>query len=74
MSFPNPHNYEFPEWVLFGDYFYYSKDIVSFGDKLTVQNLTDAYRLGIFPWHVDGLPLPWYCPSTRVSLASPIPR
>ena len=68
MSFPNPHNYEFPEWVLFGDYFYYSKDFVSFGDKLTVQNLTDAYRLGIFPWHVDGLPLPWYCPAKRAIL------
>ncbi|PYS99281.1 MAG: leucyl/phenylalanyl-tRNA--protein transferase [Acidobacteria bacterium] len=68
MSFPDPHNYDFPEWVLFDDYFYYSRDIVSFGDELTVENLTNAYRLGIFPWHVDGLPLPWYCPEKRAIL------
>ena len=68
MSFPDPRTYEFPEWVLFGDYFYYSKDIVSFGDKLSVTNLTCAYRLGIFPWHVEGLPLPWYCPARRAIL------
>ncbi|HUR97624.1 MAG TPA: leucyl/phenylalanyl-tRNA--protein transferase [Pyrinomonadaceae bacterium] len=60
--------YEFPEWVLFEDYFYYSKDIVSFGDELTVENLKNAYRLGIFPWHIEGLPLPWYCPEKRAVL------
>jgi leucyl/phenylalanyl-tRNA--protein transferase len=68
VSFPDPHTYDFPEWVLFDDYFYYSKDIVSFGDELTVENLTNAYKLGIFPWHVDGLPLPWYCPEKRAVL------
>lgn len=68
VSFPDPHSYDFPEWVLFEDYFYYSKDIVSFGDELTVDNLRDAYRVGIFPWHVDGLPLPWYCPEKRAVL------
>jgi len=66
--FPDPGTYEFPEWVLFDDYFYYSKDIVSFGDELTVENLTSAYKLGIFPWHVEGLPLPWYCPEKRAIL------
>jgi leucyl/phenylalanyl-tRNA--protein transferase len=66
--FPDPHNYEFPEWVLYEDYFYYSRDIVSFGDELTVENLRRAYNLGIFPWHVDGLPLPWYCPEKRAIL------
>jgi leucyl/phenylalanyl-tRNA--protein transferase len=66
--FPDPRTYEFPEWVLFEDYFYYSRDIVSFGDELTVDNLENAYRLGIFPWHVDGLPLPWYCPEKRAVL------
>lgn len=65
MSFPDPQVHEFPEWVLLDEYFYYSKDIVSFGDPLTVENLRNAYRLGIFPWHVDGLPLPWYCPEKR---------
>jgi leucyl/phenylalanyl-tRNA--protein transferase len=68
VSFPDPHTYDFPEWVLFEEYFYYSRDIVSFGDELTVENLTNAYRLGIFPWHVDGLPLPWYCPEKRAVL------
>lgn len=68
MTFPDPHTYEFPEWVLFDDYFYHATDIVSFGDKLTVENLRDAYRNGIFPWHVDGMPLPWYCPEKRAIL------
>lgn len=68
MSFPDPRTYEFPEWVSFEDYFYYSRDIVSFGDELTVENLKKAYRLGIFPWSVDGLPLPWYCPEKRAIL------
>ena len=68
MSFQDPHTYEFPEWVLFDDYFYYARDIVSFGDELTVENLRRAYRLGIFPWHIEGLPLPWYCPERRAIL------
>ncbi len=68
MSFPDPKRHEFPEWVLFDDYFYYARDIVSFGDPLTVENLRSAYRLGVFPWHVDGLPLPWYCPEKRAIL------
>jgi leucyl/phenylalanyl-tRNA--protein transferase len=66
--FPDPQTHEFPEWVLFEDYFYYSRDIVSFGDPMTVENLKNAYRLGIFPWHVEGLPLPWYCPEKRAIL------
>ena len=66
--FPDPRTYEFPEWVLFEDYFYYSRDIVSFGNELSVENLRSAYRLGIFPWHIDGLPLPWYCPEKRAIL------
>jgi leucyl/phenylalanyl-tRNA--protein transferase len=68
VSFPDPRSHQFPEWVLFDDYFYYAKDIVSFGDPLTAENLRAAYRLGIFPWHVDGLPLPWYCPEKRAIL------
>ena len=68
MAFSDPRSYEFPEWILFEDYFYYSRDIVSFGDELTVENLRNAYHLGIFPWHIDGLPLPWYCPEKRAIL------
>src|SRR5688572_27833967 len=66
--FPDPQTHKFPEWILFDDYFYYAKDIVSFGDELTVENLRRAYQLGIFPWHIDGLPLPWYCPEKRAIL------
>jgi leucyl/phenylalanyl-tRNA---protein transferase len=68
VSFPDPRSHPFPEWVLLDDYFYYARDIVSFGDPLTVENLSTAYRLGIFPWHIDGLPLPWYCPEKRAVL------
>ena len=68
MTFPDPQTYLFPEWVLFEEYFYYAKDVVSFGDPLTQENLVDAYRKGIFPWHMDGVPLPWYCPERRAIL------
>ena len=68
MSFPDPQTYMFPEWVLFEDYFYYAKDVVSFGDPLTQENLVDAYHKGVFPWYMDGVPLPWYCPEKRAIL------
>lgn len=68
MTFPDPQTYMFPEWVLFEDYFYYAKDVVSFGDPLTQENLRDAYRKGIFPWYMEGVPLPWYCPEKRAIL------
>ena len=68
MKFPDPQTYDFPEWVLVDDYFYYAKDVVCFGAELTVENLKKAYRLGIFPWHIEGIPLPWYCPERRAIL------
>ncbi|MGD9631224.1 MAG: leucyl/phenylalanyl-tRNA--protein transferase [Pyrinomonadaceae bacterium] len=68
MSFSDPAKYEFPEWVLLDDYFYYAKDVVSFGDELTIDNLRLAYRMGIFPWHMEGVPLPWFCPDPRAIL------
>ena len=68
MTFPDPQTYLFPEWVLFEEYFYYAKDVVSFGAPLTQENLRDAYRKGIFPWHMEGVPLPWYCPEKRAIL------
>jgi leucyl/phenylalanyl-tRNA--protein transferase len=67
-KFPDPQTHEFPEWVLFDDYFYYAKDIVCFGAELSIANLRNAYRAGIFPWHIEGLPLPWYCPEKRAVL------
>ena len=68
IKFPNPRYHEFTEWVLFGDYYYNARDIIGFGGDLTIENLRNAYRRGIFPWHVDGLPLPWYCPEYRAVL------
>lgn len=68
INFPNPRNHEFSEWVLFGDYYYSARDIIGFGGDLTIENLRTAYSRGIFPWHIDGLPLPWYCPEKRAIL------
>jgi len=68
VSFPDPAKHEYPEWVLIEDYFYYARDVVSFGDELTLGNLQKAYTRGIFPWHMEGVPLPWYCPDPRAIL------
>jgi leucyl/phenylalanyl-tRNA---protein transferase len=66
--FPDPQTHEFPEWVLVGEYFYYAKDVVSFGTPLTVETVAEAYRKGIFPWYTSGVPLPWHCPEQRAIL------
>lgn len=68
INFPNPNTHEFAEWVSFGEYFYNARDIVYFGGKLTVENLLNAYHRGIFPWTIEGLPLPWFCPERRAIL------
>lgn len=66
--FPDPRTYDFPEWVLIGEYFYHAADVVTFGTPLTPETVTEAYRKGIFPWHMRGVPLPWYCPERRAVL------
>jgi leucyl/phenylalanyl-tRNA--protein transferase len=68
IIFPNPRKHEFTEWILFGDYYYNARDIIGFGGGLTIENLRNAYRNGIFPWHIEGLPLPWFCPERRAVL------
>ncbi len=68
MTFPDPFNYDFPEWLPHGDYIYHAPDIISLGYELTVENLCEAYSKGIFPWHMDGMPLPWHCPQKRAIL------
>ncbi len=68
IVFPNPLTHKFQDWVLFGDFYYDTRDIISFGGDLSVNNLQNAYRIGIFPWHIDGLPMPWFCPETRAIL------
>ena len=68
IDFPNPRRHEFTEWASFGEYFYNTRDIIGFGGEMTVENLRNAYRRGIFPWAIEGLPLPWFCPEHRAVL------
>jgi leucyl/phenylalanyl-tRNA---protein transferase len=42
--------------------------ILAFGGKLSTTNLLRAYRQGIFPWPIDGYPIPWFCPEKRAIL------
>lgn len=68
IEFPNPRTHRFSDWVQVGAFYYDAHDIIGFGGDLTVENLRKAYRNGIFPWHIDGLPLPWFCPEKRAIL------
>jgi leucyl/phenylalanyl-tRNA--protein transferase len=68
INFPNPRTHEFSEWVLIGKYYYNARDIIAFGGELTLENLRNAYSRGIFPWHIEGFPLPWFCPEKRAIL------
>ena len=43
-------------------------DIVAVGGDLAPATVVGAYRRGIFPWPVDGLPLLWFCPRERAIL------
>lgn len=54
--------------MLVGEYFYKAGDIVAFGLPLTVANVREAYAKGIFPWNIQGVPLPWFCPEQRAIL------
>ena len=65
IDFPDPRDFEYYEWVRVGDYLYPAGGVVHFGGELTVENLQNAYRNGIFPWYTPGIPLPWHCPDPR---------
>jgi leucyl/phenylalanyl-tRNA--protein transferase len=43
-------------------------DIIAVGGDLAPETLLLAYRRGIFPWPVEGLPLLWFCPRERAIL------
>jgi leucyl/phenylalanyl-tRNA--protein transferase len=43
--------------------------IVAVGGDLHPESLLLAYRQGIFPWPVEGVPLLWFCPAERSVLA-----
>lgn len=68
IIFPDPRTHEFSDWLKVGEYYYDTHDIIGFGGDLTLENLRNAYRRGIFPWHIDGLPMPWFCPEKRAVL------
>jgi len=42
-----------------------AEGIVAAGGDLHPESLLLAYRQGIFPWPVEGLPLLWFCPAER---------
>src|SRR5258706_2148108 len=67
-TFPDPRTFDYPEWVGIGDYLFPSHDVISFGTPLTVENVREAYLMGIFPWNTEGIPLPWHCPEFRAIL------
>lgn len=67
-SFPDPVKHDFPEWLAHGEFLYHARDVISFGDELKIENLIEAYTKGVFPWHMKGVPLPWFCPEKRAIL------
>ena len=45
-----------------------SEGIVAVGGNLSPENVLAAYRQGIFPWPIEGLPLVWFSPPERAIL------
>jgi len=68
IQFPDPATHEFKDYVRIGDFYFESADIVGFGGEPSARNLIEAYKKGIFPWPMGGLPLPWFCPNPRAIL------
>ena len=68
IEFPEPSTHVFSDYEQIGDYYFESKDIIGFGGFPSTHNLIAAYRKGIFPWPMEGLPLPWFCPDPRAIL------
>ncbi len=65
IEFPDPLTYDYPSWVIIGQYLYPADGVVHFGGRLTAENVVRAYSMGIFPWYTEGIPLPWHCPDKR---------
>ncbi|KPZ53205.1 leucyl/phenylalanyl-tRNA--protein transferase [Pseudoalteromonas sp. P1-25] len=54
IAFPNP------------EYALTSPDgLLAIGGDLSVKRLSNAYKMGIFPWFSDGEPIMWWSPSER---------
>lgn len=65
IEFPDPLTYDYPSWVIIGQYLYPADGVVHFGGRLTAENVVRAYSMGIFSWYTEGIPLPWHCPDKR---------
>ena len=68
IDFPDPLEHQGPRWLTDGEFYYPAKGIVHLGGELSIENLRNAYRKGIFPWYTPGLPLPWHSPDPRAIL------
>lgn len=68
IDFPDPRTFRYTEWIRFGDYLYPADGVVHYGGQLSIEDLRNAYRAGIFPWYTEGIPLPWHCPDERAIL------
>jgi leucyl/phenylalanyl-tRNA--protein transferase len=66
--FPDPLAFRYERWVEVGEWLYRANDVVAFGIPLTAETAREAYLKGIFPWHTEGVPLPWHCPERRAVL------
>lgn len=42
--------------------------LIGFGGNLEIPTLLQAYRMGIFPWPMEGYPLAWFSPPERAVL------
>ena len=42
--------------------------LLAIGGDLSPETLVLAYGQGIFPWPIEGMPLPWFCPPERAVL------
>ncbi len=58
----NDHNHDFPDPRRIPD------DLIAIGGDLDPDRVLKGYRLGIFPWPHEDLPLLWFCPQRRMVL------
>ena len=55
LSFPDPRDFD-------------REGLLAVGGDLSAERLLLAYRSGIFPWPVEGMPLLWFSPDPRFVL------
>lgn len=61
--------FKLPRQIVFPDPALAEPDgLLAAGGDLSVERLLCAYRLGIFPWYNEGLPILWWSPDPRLVL------